>query len=83
MTKFNQSKFESDAKKLVAKYLNCEVNETELSITWLSKGVVYAEAILRDQDKHYFDVTYFGGDGMYYLEVYSLVGWDKFTEEEL
>lgn len=83
MTKFNQAKFESDAKKLVAKYFHREVNETELSITWLSKGAVYAKAILRDSDKHYFDVTHFGGDGMYYLDVYSLVGWDKFNEEEL
>ena len=30
MTKFNQAKFESDAKKLVAKYLNYEVNEKRI-----------------------------------------------------
>ena len=37
MTKFNQAKFESKAKKLVAKYLNYEVNEKELSIVGFSK----------------------------------------------
>lgn len=81
MSKFNQAKFESKAKKLVAKYLHCEVNETELSITWLSKLAVYAEAIIRDPDKYYFDVAYFNGE--YIVDVYSLVGRDKFHEEEL
>lgn len=30
MTKFNQAKFESKAKKLVAKYLNYEANEEDV-----------------------------------------------------
>ena len=38
MTKFNQAKFESEAKKLVAKHLNYKVNEEDVSIVGLVKS---------------------------------------------
>lgn len=74
MTKFNQDKFESDAKKLVAKYLNYETDEKDVSIVWFSKIVKNAKATLRSDLDHryrYFDVNYFGEE------------WDEFHEEEL
>ncbi len=37
MSKFNQAKFESEAKKLVAKYLNYEVNEKNCLLSGLAK----------------------------------------------
>lgn len=64
MTEFNQDKFESDAKKLVAKYLNYEVNEKEVFIVWFSKVGSNAKAMLSsDLDFHYFEITYFGEGG--------------------
>lgn len=86
MTKFNQAKFESDAKKLVAKYLNYEVDEKEVFLVWFSKVGANAKAMLSSDLDHryrYFDVTYFGEEGVYILDVYRLVGWDEFHEEEL
>lgn len=85
MTKFNKAKFESEAKKLVAKYSNYEVDEKEVSIVLFRKSQVYVEAMLRDLDDpgRYFDVTYFGDDGVYNLDVYRLVGWSEFHEEGL
>lgn len=92
MTKFNQDKFESDAKKLVTKYLNYKVDEKDVidekdvSIVWFSKIVKNAKATLRSDLDHryrYFDVTYFGEEGVYILDAYRLVGWDEFNEEEL
>lgn len=92
MTEFNQDKFESDAKKLVAKYLNYKVDEKDVidekdvSIVWFSKIVKNAKATLSSELDHryrYFDVTYFGKEGVYILDVYRLVGWDEFHEEEL
>ncbi len=63
MSKFNQAKFESKAKKLVAEYLHCEVNETELSIVGFSKVGADAKVMICDMDDHCFEVTYFGEDG--------------------
>lgn len=63
MTKFNQVKFESDAKKLVAEYLHREVNEKELSIIGFSKVGADAKVMICDMDDHCFEVTYFGDDG--------------------
>lgn len=73
MTKFNQDKFESDAKKLVAKYLNYEVNEKEVFIVWFSKVGANARAMLRnDLDRRYFEITYFGEEGKYSVDVYDI-----------
>lgn len=85
MTKFNQAKFESDAKKLVAKYLNYEVNEKEVFIVWFSKVGENAKTMLEsdlDHDCRLFTVTYFGEDGEYIVDVYSYVGWIEFNEHE-
>lgn len=84
MTKFNQAKFESDAKKLVAKYLNYEVNEKEVFIVWFSKVGANAKAMLSSVlDNCYFEVTYFGEEGKYMLDVYDFMDWEEFHEEEL
>lgn len=84
MTKFNQDKFESDAKKLVTKYLNYEVSEKDVFVVWFSKVGANAKAMLSsDLDYHYFEITYFGEEGVYILDIYSLVGWVEFHEEEL
>lgn len=73
MTEFNQAKFESEAKELVAKYLNYKVNEKEVFIVWSSKVGVNARAMLRsDRDYHYFEITYFGEEGKYKLDVYDI-----------
>lgn len=72
MSKFNQAKFESDAKKLVAKYLNYEVNEKELSIVGFSKVGANAKAMLSsDLDYHHFEITYFGEEGKYVVDAYD------------
>ena len=83
MTKFNQDKFESDAKKLVAKYLHREVNEKELSIIGFSKVGADAKVMICDMDDHCFEVTYFGEDGEYIVDFYSYVECNKSDEEEL
>lgn len=83
MAKFNQDKFESDAKKLVAKYLHREVNEKELSIIGFSKVGADAKVMICDMDDHCFEVTYFGEDGEYIVDFYSYVECDKSDEEEL
>lgn len=78
MAKFNQAKFESDAKKLVAKYLNYKVNEEDMSIVWFSKVGANARAMLRnDLDRRYFEITYFGEEGKYSVDVYDItdVAW--------
>lgn len=73
MTKFNQAKFESDAKKLVAKYLNYEVNEKDVFVVWFSKVGANATAMLiSDRDYHYFEITYFGEEGKYQVIVYDI-----------
>lgn len=73
MTEFNQDKFESDAKKLVVKYLNYEVNEKEVFIVWFSKVGANAKAMLSsDLDSHYFEITYFGEEGKYKVDVYDI-----------
>lgn len=83
MAKFNQAKFESDAKKLVAKYLNYKVDEKELSIIGFSKVGADAKVMICDMDDHCFEVTYFGEDGEYIVDFYSYVECDKSDEEEL
>lgn len=82
MTKFNQAKFESEAKKLVAKRLNYKVNEEDLSIVWFSKVGPDAKVMIYDMDDHCFEVTYFGEDGEYVVDVYDIVECDKSDEEE-
>lgn len=83
MIKFNQAKFESDAKKLVAEYLHREVNEKELSIVGFSKVGADAKVMICDMDDHCFEVTYFGEDGEYIVDFYSYVECDKSDEEEI
>ncbi|WP_396427419.1 DUF6275 family protein [Limosilactobacillus fermentum] len=84
MTEFNQDKFESEAKKLVVKYLNYKVDEKDVSIVWFSKIGKNAKAMLSsDLDYHYFEITCFGEEGKYVVGVYRLVGGDEFNEEEL
>lgn len=89
MTEFNQAKFESDAKKLVVKYLDYWVNEKdvidekELSIVWFCKVGANAKVMICDMDDHCFEVTYFGEDGEYIVDFYSYVECDKSDEEEL
>lgn len=84
MTKFNQDKFESDAKKLVTKYLNYKVDEKEVFIVWFSKVGPNAKAMLSSVlDNRYFEVTYFCEEGKYIVDKYDFVGWDGFNEEEL
>lgn len=73
MTKFNQAKFESDAKKLVAKYLDYGVNEKDVFIVWFSKVGANAKAMLSSHlDNRYFEVTYFGEEGKYKVDVYDI-----------
>lgn len=73
MTEFNQDKFESDAKKLVAKYLNYKADEKDVSIVWFSNVGANAKAMLKsDLDYHYFEITYFGEEGKYKVDVYDI-----------
>lgn len=87
MTGFNQAKFESEAKKLVTKYLNYKVDEKdvidekELSIVGFSKVGADAKVMICDMDDHCFEVTYFGEDGEHIVDVYSYVECDKSDEE--
>lgn len=81
MTKFNQAKFESEAKKLVAKHLNYKVNEEDVSIVGFSKVGADAKVMICDMDDHCFEVTYFGEDGEHIVDVYSYVECDKSDEE--
>ena len=88
MTKFNQAKFESDAKKLVAKYLNYEVNEKdvidekEVFMVWFSKVGVNAKAMLSSVlNDLYFEVTYFGEEEKYIVDVYDLIDCEVHEEE--
>lgn len=84
MTEFNQAKFENKAKKLVAEYLNYEIDEKDVIILWSSKVGACDKAMLRsDRDGCYFEVTYFDGLGVYTVKTYRLTGWDDFNEEEL
>lgn len=85
MTKFNQDKFESDAKKLVAKCSNYKIDEKDMFIVWFRNVGVNARALLSsDRDyRCYFEVTYFGKEGVYIVDIYRHVGWVEFNEEEL
>lgn len=83
MTKFSQAKFESEAKKLVAKHLNYKVNEEDVSIVWFSKVGVNAKAMLSSVlDNRYFEVTYFGEEGKYIVDEYDLTESNEIREEE-
>ncbi|MEK1422274.1 hypothetical protein HCY87_04660 [Limosilactobacillus fermentum] len=74
MTKFNQDKFESKAKELVAQYLNYEISEKDVFVVWFSKVGANAKAMLSSDLDHryrYFDVTYFGEEGKYVVDDYD------------
>ena len=84
MTKFNKAKFESDAKKLVVKYPNYDVNEKEVSVVWFRKIGANAKAMLSsDLDFHYYEITYFGKEGKYKVDVCDIteVVWGHEEEE--
>lgn len=73
MTKFNQDKFESKAKELVAQYLNYEISEKDVFVVWFSKVGANAKAMLSsDLDYHYFEITYFGEERKYVVDAYDL-----------
>ncbi len=91
MTKFNQAKFESKAKELVAEHLNYEadekdvIDEKDVSIVWFSNVGANATAMLKsdlDHNCRHFNVTYWGEFGVYVVGVYRLVGWTEFHEHE-
>lgn len=85
MTKFNQDKFESKAKELVAEYLNYKVDEKDVFVVWFSKVGANAKAMLKsdlDHNCRHFNVTYWGEFGVYVVGVYRLVGWTEFHEHE-
>lgn len=72
MNKFNQAKFESKAKELVAQYLNYEVSEKDVFVVWFCKVGANAKAMLSsDLDYHYFEITYFGEEGKYVVDGYD------------
>lgn len=87
MSEFNQAKFESVAKKLVARCLNYEIDEIDekdVFIVWFSKVGSNAKAMLSSVlDNRYFEVTYFGEEGKYIVDEYDFAGYDEFHEEEL
>lgn len=64
MRKFNQAKFESEAKKLVVIYYHYyadEADEKDVSMVWLSQvGTTIKAMLSSDLDCHYFEVTYYG-----------------------
>lgn len=83
MSEFNQVKFESVAKKLVASYLKYEVNEEDVFVVWFCKAGANAKAMLSSVlDNCYFEVTYFGEEGKYIVDKYDFAGHDEFQEEE-
>lgn len=86
MEKFNQSEFESKAKKLVVSYYNYndyEADEKDIFLVWFSQVGTTAKAMLGSYlDSHYFEVTYFGVEGRYVLDVYDLVACKVHNEEQ-
>lgn len=83
MTKFNQAKFESEAKKLVVRCSNYETDEKDVFIVWFSKVGSNAKAMLSSViDSRYFEVAYFGEEGKYIVDEYDFAGHDEFHEEE-
>ena len=82
MEKFNQSEFESKAKKMVANYLG--IDEKEVSIAWFSKVGSNAKAMLSistDPNSYYFDVVYNNEISRYIMAVYNFVHCDFYDEE--
>ena len=80
MEKFNQSEFESKAKKLVSSYYKCV--EKDVFMVWFSKVGSNAKAMLSSiLDDRYFEVTYFGEEGKYIVDVYDLVACKVHNEE--
>ena len=83
MSEFNQAKFESVAKKLVAFSYEVDVDDKDVYIVWFSKVGANAKAMLvTDLDHRYFKVTYFGEEGKYIVASYDLTGLDEIHEEE-
>lgn len=77
------TKFESEAKKLVVRCSNYEVDEKDVFIVWFSKVGANAKAMLSSVlDNRYFEVTYFGEEGKYIVDEYDFAGYDEFHEDE-
>lgn len=87
MRKFNQAKFESEAKKLVVIYYHYyadEADEKDVSMVWLSQvGTTIKAMLSSDLDCHYFEVTYYGVEGRYVVDVYDLVACKVHNEEDI
>lgn len=82
MRKFNQAEFESESKKLVVSYYDYECDEKDVFMVWFSKVGTTAKAMLGSYlDSHYFEVTYFGVEGRYVLDVYDFVACKVYNEE--
>lgn len=83
MNEFNQAKFESEAKKLVAFSYVVDVDEKDVFIVWFSKVGSNAKAMLSSVlDNRYFEVTYFGEEGKYIVDQYDLTASNVIREEE-
>lgn len=83
MTKFNQAKFESEAKKMVAKY--CEIDEKDVFMVWFIKVGSNAKAMLSvsvDPNSYYFDVVYNSEINRYIMAVYNFVHCDFYDEDK-
>lgn len=83
MKKFNQAKFESEAKKMVARY--CGIDEKDVSMVWFSKVGSNAKAMLNinvDPNSYYFDIVYNSEISRYIMAVYNFVNCDFYEEEE-
>lgn len=85
MKKFNQAKFESEAKKLVVsyyKYDDCKPDEKDVFMVWFSKAGANAKAMLSSAlDCHYFEVTYFGEEEKYVVDVYDIAAKGEFNKD--
>ena len=81
MRKFNQAEFESEAKKMVAKY--CDIDEQDVSMVWFSKVGSNAKAMLNvsvDPNYYYFDVVYNNEISRYIMAVYTFVHCNFYDE---
>lgn len=88
MEKFNQSKFESKAKKLVANRMidsYYDGDEEDICIIWFNKVGEKAKAVLKSNlgDSYYYEVNYSGKEGKYILYIYDIVDYEVHDEDSL
>ena len=82
MRKFNQAEFESEAKKMVARY--CEIDEKDVLMVWFSKVGPNAEAMLSssiDPNSYYFDIVYNSEISRYIMAVYNFADCNFYDEK--